>query len=91
LNVGETRRIRGQANRLGVRAICRGLAVGVNSSCSSDRGGLRGRQPHGYLGDPKSSEMRVQAETPGPPARDPAEMLEFAPDVREGGWVGKER
>jgi hypothetical protein len=35
--------------------------------------------------------MRVQAETPGPPARDPAEMLEFAPDVREGGWVGKER
>jgi len=35
--------------------------------------------------------MRVQAETPGPPAREPAEMLEFAPDVREGGWVGKER
>jgi hypothetical protein len=35
--------------------------------------------------------MRVQAETPGPPVRDPAEMLEFAPDVREGGWVGKER
>ena len=38
-----------------------------------------------------SSGMRVQAETPGPPAREPAEMLEFAPDVREGGWVGKER
>ena len=38
-----------------------------------------------------SSGMRVQAETPGPPARDPAEMPEFAPDVREGGWVGKER
>jgi cyclic pyranopterin phosphate synthase len=35
--------------------------------------------------------MRVQAETPGPPAREPAEMPEFAPDVREGGWVGKER
>jgi len=40
---------------------------------------------------PEVSGMRVQAETPGPPACDPAEMPEFAPGVRYDDWVGKER
>jgi len=35
--------------------------------------------------------MRVQAETPEPPAREPTAMLEFVPVNREGDLVGKER
>ena len=35
--------------------------------------------------------MRVQAETPEPPAREMAAMPEFAPVTREGDLVGKER
>jgi hypothetical protein len=35
--------------------------------------------------------MRVQAETPEPPAREPTAMSEFAPVTREGDSVGKER
>jgi hypothetical protein len=35
--------------------------------------------------------MRVQAETPEPPAREPEERTEFAPDACKGGCVGKER
>jgi hypothetical protein len=35
--------------------------------------------------------MRVQAETPEPPAREPARSPEFAPVAGNGDLVGKER
>jgi len=35
--------------------------------------------------------MRVQAETPEPPAREPARTPEFAPVAGTGDLVGKER
>jgi hypothetical protein len=35
--------------------------------------------------------MRVQAETPGPPAGDSGEMLDSHQTFSEDGWVGKER
>jgi hypothetical protein len=35
--------------------------------------------------------MRVQAETPEPPEREPTAMLEFAPVTGEDDLVGKER
>jgi hypothetical protein len=48
-----------------------------------------GETTHGYFGDPKFG-MRVQAETPEPPACDRL-IPEFAPASRKGGCVGKER
>jgi hypothetical protein len=35
--------------------------------------------------------MRVQAETPGPPAREPAETPGFGPVTQKSGRIGKER
>ena len=71
-------------------AICGALPGSVNSAYSSDPGGLRGDNPW----PPWRSQnrgMRVQAETPEPPAREPTAMLEFAPVTGKDDLVGKER
>src|SRR6266852_7594288 len=72
--------------------VCSELRAGVDFLCSSDRGGLPGETSCGHLGDPGIG-MRVQAETPGPPARGPAYMPALAPATRKSwlGWKGAQR
>ena len=73
--------------------IAENCPAGVDFICSSDRGGLQGETTHGHPGDPGNFGVRVQAETPGPPARDVA-IAVLAPadqDKDRLDWKGAQR
>jgi len=73
--------------------ICGELPAGVDFVGSSDRGGLQGETTDGHPGDPGYLGMRVQAETPGPPARDAAKRCIVPADQDKDrlDWKGAQR